>query len=332
MYFASNLIHDFIEYAALKGVVISPEQNLKQQLGLGNGVNYDTMIKILALINQELNDENLGLHVGEMMSLRATAPVDRIMLNSKTLEDSIQNAIEYSKVISDALECTLNKTNEYYSITYEENPNWYVHQGYARKQILDLALLSNVKSLAAYANHTYYPIRVNFAYKRPKLINEYYRLFNCSIHFNQTVTEIVYDHRILGMHSKEIRLGLLDGLKEKVAAEISHLSFENNFVFELKKCILNHKPKRIQVAEAATYLHVSSRTLQRKLAALNTTFKKVEGGLQIQLAKTYLEENEKSIDEISYLLGFSETSAFIRFFKSSTSQTPKKYKDQRVGD
>lgn len=321
MHFASNLIHDFIEYAALKGTHVSPEQNLAQQ----QSVNYDAMVQTLDRINKELIDENLGMHVGEMMSLRATAPVDQIMLNSKTLEDSIQNAIEYSKVISDALECSLKKTNQYYSITYEENPNWHVFQSYARKQILDLALLSNVKSLAAYTNHRYYPIRVNFAYQRPKNINEYYRLFNCSIHFNQPVTEIVYDYRILDRHSKEIRLGLLDGLKEKVAAEISNLSFENSLIFELKKCILNQKPKRIQVNEAASYLHVSSRTLQRKLTALNTTFKKVEGELQIQLAKTYLKEKKKSIDEISYLLGFSEASAFIRFFKSSTSQTPKSY-------
>ena len=41
----------------------------------------------------------------------------------------------------------------------------------------------------------------------------------------------------------------------------------------------------------------------------NTTFKKIEFELQLKLAMTYLEENQKSIDEISYLLGFSESSA-----------------------
>ena len=120
--------------------------------------------------------------------------------------------------------------------------------------------------------------------------------------------------------------GLLENLKEKVAKEIKNLPTENALVYKLKKCILNHKPKRMLIEEAAKELYLSKRTLQRRLKELNATFKKVEYELLLKLAKTYLKEDEKSVDEISYLLGFSESSAFIRFFKSLTAQTPLEYK------
>ncbi|PCJ67275.1 MAG: hypothetical protein COA58_02865 [Bacteroidetes bacterium] len=66
-------------------------------------------------------------------------------------------------------------------------------------------------------------------------------------------------------------------------------------------------------------------TLQRRLKCLITNFKEVEYELQLKQSKTYLEEKQKSIEEISYLLGFSKSSAFIRFFKSLTDLTPREY-------
>ncbi len=70
-----------------------------------------------------------------------------------------------------------------------------------------------------------------------------------------------------------------------------------------------------------------TRTSQRKLKRMNTRFKKIEHELLLKLPRTYPEERKKSINEISYLPGLSESSAFIRFFNTSTAQTPKKHKN-----
>ncbi len=326
MYFSSTLIADLTEYASMQGVdaggLVRAPLAWQQQ----SHVSYAVMVHALTFLEQELNDVHLGLHIGEQLSLKATAPVDDIMLNSQTLEDSINNAIEYSKVISDALTCSLQKTDQHFAVIYEENPNWRVQQQHARRQVLDMALLSNVKSLAAYTNYRYYPVEVQLSYEKPKTLTEHYRLFNCRLKFNQARAAIIYDRRIMDRHAQPIQRGLLEELKEKVAAEIQQLPAENELIYKLKKCILHHKPARLPIGQAARVLALSTRTLQRKLLALQTTFKKIEAGLLLKLAQTYLEEGQKSIEEISYLLGFSETSAFSRFFKDSTGGTPREYR------
>ena len=314
-----------MEYATLNKVDTKELESWFSGIIKEKYVDYETIVKTLNYIGENLKDEYLGLHVGEQISLKATAYVDSIMLNSKTLEEAINNAIKYSKLISDALECSLQKTKNHFSVIYEENPNWKVQQKYAKKQVLDMALLSNVKSLATYTNYQHYPVKVNFSYEKPKSLHEYYRLFNCSLKFNQPKTEIIYERQIIDRHTKKIKFGLLESLKEKVADEIEKLPTENDLIYQLKKHILNHKPKRILIGEASPKLHLSKRSLQRKLKEYNTTFKSIEHEMQLKLAKTYLEERQKSIDEISYLLGFSESSAFVRFFKSLTSKTPKEY-------
>ena len=326
MYFSAIIVEDFIKYAAQKGANVLELEKGLAAVKNEKFVGYDIMVNTLDHIRTELDDEYLGLHIGEQISLKATARVDDIMLNSSTLEASILNAIEYSKVISNALECSLEKNEKYFSVIYEENPNWAVYPTYAKRQILDIALLSNVKSLAAYAGYSYYPVRINFSYERPKNLQEHYRLFNCRLHFNQSKTEIVFPRQIMDRHEKRIQFGLLQSLKEKVAVEIKRLPHESSLVWQLKKYILSHKPQRTPVEEAARKLNLSKRTLQRKLQRAGTTFKQIESQLLLKLAKTYLGENQKSIDEISYLLGFSESSAFIRFFKTWSHQTPTEYR------
>jgi AraC-like DNA-binding protein len=173
----------------------------------------------------------------------------------------------------------------------------------------------------------YFPVKINFHTEKPNNLREYYRLFNCTLKFNQPKTEIIFEKLIFDNHSKIIQFGFLENLKEKIAVEIESLSIENELIYQLKKYILIHKPQRVLIEAASHHLNLSKRTLQRKLNDLNTNFKEIEYELQLKLSKTYLEEKQKSIDEISYLLGFSESSAFIRFFKSLTKLTPTEYMD-----
>ena len=326
MYFSSTIVLDLIEYATLNGADAKDLKKEADELRKSKHISYEMMVKTLNHIGQELNDENLGLHIGEQISLKVTAYVDSLMQYSDTLEDAFVNAVNYSRLISDALDCTLKKTDNFYLVIFEENPNWKVYQNHAKRQILDLTLLSCLKSLIAYTDRHYYPVEINFDSAKPKNLNEYFRLFNCRLRFNQKKTEIVFEKQIFEKHSKEIKPGLLESLKEKINYEIKNITSENELIYALKKLILKNKPKRMLIEEAASDLHLSKRTLQRKLKELNTSFKEVEYELQLKLAKTYLEEKQKSTDEIGYLLGFSESSAFIRFFKSLTNITPLEYK------
>ncbi|MCE7995677.1 MAG: AraC family transcriptional regulator [Roseivirga sp.] len=325
MYFSTSIIWDLIEYGKIKGADVSALENNLFSTKTQKYVAYDDLVGALNYLHTALDDDCLGLHIAEHISLKVTAPVNSIMLESKTLEESIKNAIDYSRLISDALDCSLETTDNHFSVIYQENPNWTVYQTYAKQQVLDMALLSNVKSLAAYTGHRCTPLCIHFNYPKPKNLHGYYRLFNCQLRFNRERSEIIFERNLFNKHAGRTEYGLLKNLKAKAAEEIKNLGSEHELILELKKHILNQKPARTTIDDASQHLNQSRRTLQRKLKDLDTSFKRIEYELQLRLAKTYLEEQQKSIDEISYLLGFSESSVFIRFFKSLTSQTPLEY-------
>lgn len=84
-------------------------------------------------------------------------------------------------------------------------------------------------------------------------------------------------------------------------------------------------PNQQQIADA---MHVSNRTLQRKLKDEGTSFMDLLQDTRLQLARKYLRQPNRSVVETSYLLGFSEPSTFSRAFKRWTGEAPAEFREQ----
>ena len=81
----------------------------------------------------------------------------------------------------------------------------------------------------------------------------------------------------------------------------------------------------LNLKSTARDLNMSERTLQRKLLAENTSYQIILDEVRKELANKYLEENI-SLLEISFLLGFESQSAFNKFFRKQFGQKPTRYK------
>lgn len=75
------------------------------------------------------------------------------------------------------------------------------------------------------------------------------------------------------------------------------------------------------IDHVAKKLGLTSRSLQRRLKDESTSFQAVRETVRRELAQRYLDD-KLTIAEISFLLGFSEPSAFFRAFKRWTGMTP----------
>ncbi|MEL7227351.1 MAG: helix-turn-helix domain-containing protein, partial [Cyanobacteria bacterium J06576_12] len=79
---------------------------------------------------------------------------------------------------------------------------------------------------------------------------------------------------------------------------------------------------QVSIADVAKRLAISPRTLQRRLQAEETSFKRELSNLRSELANHYLVNTPYSSAEISFLLGYSEPSSFFRAFHIWTGKTP----------
>jgi AraC-like DNA-binding protein len=75
----------------------------------------------------------------------------------------------------------------------------------------------------------------------------------------------------------------------------------------------------------AARLNMSPRSLLNKLEQRNTSYKEVLAMLRSTLAQQYIEQQNMPITEITFLLGFSDTSSFSRAFRRWTGKSPSDY-------
>ncbi len=76
------------------------------------------------------------------------------------------------------------------------------------------------------------------------------------------------------------------------------------------------------VERVARQLGMSVRTPSRRLEAEGTSFRRLLDSVREELAFAHLRNPVVDVGEIAFLLGYSESSAFHRWFKRRTGRTP----------
>jgi AraC-like DNA-binding protein len=119
-------------------------------------------------------------------------------------------------------------------------------------------------------------------------------------------------------------VGLIEEHARVLAERLPHSA--PGFRADVEKAIARAMPEGGSAAAVARALHVSVRTLQRRLDESGTTFREVADAVRAQLAQAYLGNPGISIAEVAFLLGFSEQSSFNRAFRRWTGDSPGRWR------
>ena len=105
--------------------------------------------------------------------------------------------------------------------------------------------------------------------------------------------------------------------------------FRSGFTAQVRRVILAELADGAEEEAVARALHVSRRTLQRRLADDGTSFRLVLEDLRKELAERYLKDPGNSIVEVAFLLGFSDQSSFHRAFQRWTGASPGRWRREQ---
>ena len=81
-------------------------------------------------------------------------------------------------------------------------------------------------------------------------------------------------------------------------------------------------------AKVASALNMSVRTLHNRLAEAGTTYQTLLDRTRRELAEQYMQQQNISVSEVAYLLGFSDCSNFSRAFHRWTGHSPSEFRDE----
>ncbi|HQU69337.1 MAG TPA: AraC family transcriptional regulator ligand-binding domain-containing protein [Albidovulum sp.] len=121
-------------------------------------------------------------------------------------------------------------------------------------------------------------------------------------------------------------LAILDPLLTGALGEIeARSSLSDQVKILIKRRIASGKPG---IGDVARELGMSERTLQRRITEGGASFRGLIDDARQELGRRMLSDEENSIDEIAFLLGFQDTSSFYRAFRAREGVTPAEWRSR----
>ena len=278
---------------------------------------YDLVDRLRDKAARQSGDSAFGLKAAKYWHPSHMGALGYAWILAHTLSEGLDTSCRYSRMVNEAviMASTLYGSELIVEVSYDlPSVNSYVREDSYASMLMSMC----------HANYGlgFNPKRVNLEHSKPDDVEPYEDLFRCPVSFNSDKTRIVFTKEQAETPSlianEQLRQLNLD-LVKKYLAQLDNPSF----ISQVRAEILRELPSgKVTDGTIAKALHMTSRTLQRNLKTEAVTFKSLLTEVRTELAKQYIRDKCLNLTEISFLLGFSETSSFSRAYKGWTGVSP----------
>lgn len=167
---------------------------------------------------------------------------------------------------------------------------------------------------------------VGFAFPRPAHAEDYAFLFPGPVAFDAGQSAVWFSATYGGASFRRSRLELWPFLRQAPEDWAFTTLNEGLLSTRVRRYLAAQDMPVGEVADVAEAFGMSVRTLTRKLAEEGRTFRLIRDGLRRDLAVQLLTQSRASIDSVATLVGFGNTAAFSRAFRTWMDRTPTAYR------
>jgi len=173
------------------------------------------------------------------------------------------------------------------------------------------------------------PLRVEFVQPRAQ-VKTMERHFACPVVCGAARNAIVFRAADAQRPFVTRNAELLGMLAPQFEEELRQENGDENFIERVRVAIQQKLAgRRPNIEDIADALHISSRTLQRRLQDEGASFQRVLEEARHQLARGYLNNSVLELNEAAYLLGYEDSSSFVRAFRTWEGIPPARWREEQ---
>jgi len=286
-------------------------------------IPLETYLLIQDEAAEYVDDPYLGLHMGEFVEAGSWSILGYMMMNCKTLGEAFEKSARYSRVIGNLIEGNAHLKLNKIKVTLATPP----HAPEMSRHCYEAVISGSVRMMRTLTGVDITPLEVTFTYPEPASMSEYERIFRCPVLFGQKDNSFTIDVSVIFtpiLYSNPEMLKYFENYAQEFLAEMDR---QNEYARTVTKIILSKlDDEGLSIQKVAREMAVSVRTLQNRLKDEGVVFSELLTDTRKRLAKKYLSENY-TVEQITYLLGFSEPSVFRKAFKKWSGVTPREYRE-----
>lgn len=264
----------------------------------------------------------IGLNMAKVVRPASFHVVGYALMSSRTLKEGLSRLVRYQRIIAEGADLSFRPTPQGYELILA------IH-GDRLPPARQSAEASLAYALAFCRWLTGQPIRPRQVLLQgpPPADQEPFRqVFQAPLRFNAAHYALLFERADMEMTlptANEALAQLHDRFAGEYLARFSESRVTHQARQVLCRLLPQGEPKRDSVAQA---LHLSQRTLQRRLQEEGTSYQQLLDDTRRELAEQYLAQPNLTLLEVAYLLGFADPSNFFRAFRRWFDMTPGEYR------
>jgi AraC-like DNA-binding protein len=253
----------------------------------------------------------IGLELGTETKSEHFDPIALAALASPTFGEAMRQMARYKQL--SCPEEIVHTTDEF---EWNIHFRWLLAEGHEPEVLTDLCF-AWVLCIARHGTGTRLtPLRVELV-RPPAHARAFERHFGCPIVFGAARNALVFRASDAALPFVTRNAELLAMLTPQFDEELSQRSKQESFPERVRATIQRKLTgQRPKMNDIARELHLSTRTLQRRLQDEGFSFQQVLEQARHQLARHYLNNDMLQLNEAAYLLGYEDSNSFVRAFRT----------------
>jgi AraC-like DNA-binding protein len=262
------------------------------------------------------NDPLFPLRMVQMISVEAFSPPIFACFCSSDLNVAL-NRISYYKPLVGPLRLDITQDNQQTTVAFRGLPE--ASPPPSSLMAMELAFWVQIARLATREHIV--PLAVYTTAKIPQ-VEEYERYLGTRIQ-QSTFNGVSFSAEDATKPFLTANEQMWTMFEPQLNMRMQDLEKEAKFRERVRACLMEMLASgQHSMADVASRLAVSTRTLQRRLRDENTSFQKELDNLREELARNYLSRSDYTSGQIAFLLGYDDPNSFFRAFRAWTGQTP----------
>lgn len=270
-------------------------------------------------------DPAFGLHWAEHLGDSTFVPISHLLAHAATLRQALQGLGQFHRLLCDAP-----------SYVQIEEDDRFVLRGLsivptARRVRCCTAemMMAGFHRLVRSFDFNARPERVSFDYPAPAHHAEYTRVIGDMVRFDEPFTEIVFPRALLDAPAPHQDADVHEALSALAERRLMRITQRTPYAVRVRDFLVREGwRQQADMNAAARFLGLSVRSLRRRLAEEGKPYNDIVSEALGSVAKRFLQDQRRTIQETAFEMGFADASAFHRAFKRWTGVTPSAARDQ----